>query len=234
MSSTTFTKEYYKAFVADPVFFERLNKLLSGNGIHATISAKMSDSSQIDGLSIDEFTQLPNSKNRRILSAEIGSDYKDDLRLNLILNREYGAPITFRIVGDDKNASYVTSELEKLLKERFQAHSYFSAMPPKHRGFWWAALQILGIGLIGLPFVLPQFKWAGMIGATVIWIPNLYWPVMRRIVPSAVFEIGDGAERHSALKTRRRKILSLIFVLVALSIVTNVTSNILYDMFWKK
>jgi hypothetical protein len=234
VSSTTYTKEYYKAFVAGPAFFERLEKLLSANGIHAAVTAKMSDSSQIDGLSIDEFTQLANSKNRRIMSVEISSGYKDELRLNLVLNREYGAPITFRVVGDDKNASYLASELEKLLRERFQKHSYFSAMPPVHRGFWWAALQILGVGLVATSFLVPRFAWVGLVGAFVVWIPQLYWPIVRRIIPSAIFEIGDGAERHAAVEARRRRALSLIFVLIGLAIATNIASNILYDTFWKK
>lgn len=234
MGKTTFDKEFRKAFVVNNHFFERLSGIITSHGGACEAKIYLSNSSVIDNLTLDEVCAFPNMRHRCIMRIDVSSSYSDPLRIGLKLRNDRSIdPIEYQVIGNDKDATYVSAEIEKLLRTTFRWYSYIAAMPPTHQGFLYLILMTLISAFAFLAGSTSNFLWfiPAIVCAALAW--GGYGFVATRLFPVGIFFIGDGIQRASKLEKTRAAVFYFLAVTVTLTLVLGVSVNILYDKYWK-
>jgi hypothetical protein len=235
MAKTTYEKDYQRAFSATATFFRRLCELIVAHKEQPKFKIWLSDSSTVENLVLDELLAFPNSSNRQIKRIELETGYASSLRVSVDLRtQDHFAPISYRVVGNDKDSTYVSSEIDKLLTTiiRSQAYSYFAAMPTQHRALWWSVLQIVGGMGLGVGFAQGSLPLM-LLGVFFTLISLVYGRLARALMPQGHFEIGDGIERAGQIAARRVKFLSFILSGIVIALAVNIGSSYLYDRYLK-
>jgi hypothetical protein len=235
MSTTTFQKKYYKAFSVNQPFLERLRNFACAQNVNIRARIWLSDASTIADISVDDVIAFDNMDHRRILRIDIDSVLGAALAIHISLNSQAALePVEYRVSGNDKDATYVASEIEKLLGNQFQLHSYFSAMPPFHQGAWWMVLQGLWLFTLVEAEATSQPFWL-LPGVVALGLATGgYGFLTRRIFPKGEFLIGEGIGRAEKLRSWRRRAIGFLFVVVVAGVLVNLAASILYDHYWKK
>jgi hypothetical protein len=228
MSTTTYDKEFEKAFVIEEKGLRRIGDLITQHKGHIECTAWFSDASQMTGLTLNELLALPNPSTRQIVRIDVDTLYSDPLRVRVSLKNEfYLAPVSYRVLGDNKDAIYVAGQLDKLLEQAFQPYSPFAVILGYHF-FIGGILQTAGVVLLGVAVQSHKLAY-GMLGAFLVVGTWLYIPVVRRIMPKGVFAIGDGVERTASLKSRRMQAFSVLFVALILGFIVSLASNWFFE-----
>ena len=239
MTATTFDREYNKASCVDENFFKRVEKLASDPAGPLEVTLWLSDSSRINELTVDDLIVFPNVRSRQIVRVDIETPYRAETKVRLtIRSDDFIAPISYQIVGDDKEAMYLSAELDKLLRDSFVWHSYLSVL---NVGLILAAFFVIFLGLMA--------QLLGFVGMTssatgeVIVAPNLYlkiiplffiiptilfWVVRKRVFPAITFCMGDGVVRANKAASARQVIASTIFGGVVVGLLVHVFGSQLY------
>ena len=228
MPKTTYEDKIWKAVRINERALIALYSLFNDESKEnkSSFTVKLSDSSRIEGLTIEELFSLPNSSTRafeelRLWNSVIGAEPK----LNILISQA-GPSITYSISGQDKQASYINGELLKLLKGCYQPFGYLFCMPPIHVLVWiilFAFTAVLGanftdsasIRAISVSFFFVPLVWGFLL------VPLL--------MPSAVFEVGDGVGRSEELRTRRSQVFWLIIGAVVVAVPIGLFVNYVYD-----
>jgi hypothetical protein len=129
MAVTTVAREYDKAFCVDDKFFTRVEKLATDPAGALRVEIWLSDSSSIENLTITDLIAFPNLSSRRIVRVELETHHAAVTSFHLTMRNEgFIAPASYRIVGKDKDATYLSAELDKLLRDAFTWYSHFSIL----------------------------------------------------------------------------------------------------------
>ena len=233
MTKTTYAKEFERAILVDDKFLRRVGDLIVNHEGHVTCKVWLSDAATISGLSLDELIAFPNTNSRRIVRIDVATDYADPLRTDLSLRGDsvYADPVRYEVVGSDKDATYVSSELDKLLGGVFQWYSPLAVV----QGFHFAlggALFTLGVGALGAAVSMHSALWS-VVGFLICGVVFGYSGMVRWLMLRAIFAIGDGVERAARVKARRWQIASIVLIVLALGIIVNLVSNVVFDKFFK-
>ncbi len=233
MATTTYEKEFEKAFLIDEKIFRRICELIEKHEGQIVCTAWFSDDAKIEALTMDEVLALPNSKGRQIVHLEIETSYRCPLRVDLNLrNDTHLAPVSYRVVGDDKDATYVSGELEKLLKETFQSYSILTVIRPPHFVLG-GAIQMVGFGLLGYAIDRRNIG-LGVVAIFIVVGIYLYSRTVHWLMPPGIFALGDGAERAAQLKGRRLQAVSILLVALGLGFFVNFASAWIFDKIFRK
>jgi len=134
MSVTTYEKSFCASFSVDDKFFKRLEGL-APNPLKATV--ELSDGATIDQLSISDLLDLPNPRSRQILRVNVTtSNYLARPKLEVSLGRVF-APISYSITGDDKTASYLSTQLDRLLRDHVNWYSWINHIGTSNNSWFW-------------------------------------------------------------------------------------------------
>lgn len=234
MATTTVDKRFRKAFIVERRFFERFAEVVASHGANLHADITLSDSSKIEKLTVPELLDFANMPHRAIIKIELAGEYRDPLRVSLtLINDREDTPISYRVVGNDKDATYVSGEIEKLLANTFTWYSYFAAMPFTHQGVWFGVLQ--AIWLLGINAAVFLKNQIPAVPAAIALILSWggYGTIVRRLFPVGIFMIGDGIGRAQALQRRRAKFFGFLFVTLILGIVVNISASAIYEKYWK-
>jgi len=170
MSVTTYERTIFKAISIDDQFIRRLFELIEKHGGKPTAKVWLSNDSTINELSVDELVALPNSKHRYIKDLKISTSYRDPLKVNIIFKGKFGEDtISYDVSGDEKDATYVSVELDRMIRDATRSISYFSSMPMVHRIVWWfllgtiiplapSALLVLNVHIGAWVFFLRSYR----------------------------------------------------------------------------
>jgi hypothetical protein len=146
MAVTTVDREYNKAFCVDEKFFTRIEKLAIDPAGALQVEIWLSDSSSIDKLTIADLITFPNLSSRQIIRVDLETPHAAVTRLHLTMRSEdYIAPASYQIVGKDKDATYLSAELDKLLRDAFVWYSYISLLSG---GLIVISISVIFLGLI--------------------------------------------------------------------------------------
>jgi hypothetical protein len=237
MPTTTFDKEYYKAFSVDENFFKRLTKL-SDSELKAKVW--LSDGSNIEDLSLDEVIQIPNLRSRQFTKMTIENPYKSSPRVKLTLTTEwFRPPVSYTITGDDRAAQAISVELDKLLDQSFQWHSPLSAPGPKLGPIYYGISGGLFVALVMIAVVTlaEGTIWSRYILGTDLFVLFLLLNagrIRKSFFERGTFKLGEGIGRAEATVGRTRKIAEVVFVVLILGIVVHLFGTRLYDEFLQK
>jgi hypothetical protein len=221
MSAFRIDRKFDRSFSVDDKFFNRLAQLVDDP---LRVSVKLSNDIGIDNLSIPQLLELPNSKSRRIQEVEVATSYDAGTRLSLSLSGD-SMPISYTVVGDAKNAQYLSSELTRLLHDHFQSYSWFSNMSLGWKAFltsicWVGGMAATFVGSQGIDQVLAPSKVIEWLGVILV-VSLIAYSDRHRIFPIATFSIGDGVARSHKLENIRLGVLSVIFGGVVLALVVH-------------
>jgi hypothetical protein len=134
---TTCSKQIYKALVVDEKFFRRLADLVQSHQANPVFAVTLSDDSSIDGLTVDELVELHNTRFRAIVDADLVPDHTSNLKVRVRLRGKFAeTTCSYEVVGNEKDATYIALEIDRLIKDAVRPLSYPSSIPPVHAGAW--------------------------------------------------------------------------------------------------
>jgi hypothetical protein len=237
---TTYSKETYTALAIDERFLRQLTELLLKHDITPKFTVKLSNDSSIDEMTLAELLDLPNTKHRAIQRLELRSPYNSKIKVRLQLKGEFSEQTcSYEVVGDDKDATYIASGIDRLIKDAKRSLSYFSSMPPTHAGAWWMGLSSVPILLLVIyySFGVPKIVSFGILYLFVcivtVALSLAYGRIAGWFAPPIFFMIGDGIDRAGAIRRRAASIVSILFIVVVLGVIVSVSSNWLFEKYFK-
>jgi hypothetical protein len=238
---TTYSKETYVALAIDERFLRQLTELLLKHDITPKFTVKLSNDSSIDEMTLAELLDLPNTKHRAIRSLEVRSPYNSKIKVRLQLKGEFSEQTcSYEVIGDDRDATYLASEIDRLIKDAKRSLSYFSSMPPTHAGAWWLSLSIFPLLLLVAyyAFGAPKIAALGVVYLFICIVTGTlsiaYGRIAGWFAPPIFFMIGDGVDRAVAVRKRTGSILSILFIVVTLGVIVSVFANWLFEHYLKE
>jgi hypothetical protein len=240
MAVTTVAREYDKAFCVDDKFFTRVEKLATDPAGALRVEIWLSDSSSIENLTITDLIAFPNLSARRIVRVDLETHHAAMASFHLTMRSEdFIAPASYRIVGKDKDATYLSAELDKLLRDAFTWYSHFSILSGWLIAICFSviALGLMAelIGLVGMKtnageILVRSNTYVAIIAAVIVIITALYLFVRKRLFPVSTFRIGDGVIRANKSESVRHAIASIVFGGVILGLLVHVFGSRIYDV----
>jgi hypothetical protein len=174
------------------------------------------------------------------LQVHVSTRYDAATKLTLRLTGDsFPSPILYTIVGDDKDAQYLSSELDRLLRDHFQWYSGLNTIPVELKLI--VALILLTGGAFCIVFgsvsikvgdrVLPPHEFLRWIGILMVLIPPLYYSIRKTSFPTATFSIGDGIARAHKVENFRRGVISIVFVAIGVGLIVQLFGTALARYF---
>lgn len=195
-----------------------------------SFKVKLSDGATIDELNLKELLELPNSITRAFKQVQLSNRFDSEPRIRIWIGPDLGSStITYSVTGQDKEASYIHGEIEKILRDCYEPYSYFFSMPQNHSTMWLVFSQ--GVGVF-LSFAASPIKSSVLaILGPILVISPLVWGFILSpyLMPPVVFDIGDGISRAEQLKARRSQLLWVVIIGTIIAIVTGLIVAFLYD-----
>jgi hypothetical protein len=192
MPKTTYDKDVWRAVSINERFLRAVYAFVDAEEKPPKkpplFSVYLSDGARIENLTIDELVALPNSATRAFTRIDFETDFIAQPRLRLRIDNSSSSTVTYSVSGNDKDASYISGEIDKLLKDCYQPFSYFFKMPPYHQGVW---SGVLGAGVVGLPFVglVKDLPLASLAGFLIFLAASFFGRIAPWMMPPVTFEV---------------------------------------------
>ncbi|MGD0639957.1 MAG: hypothetical protein ABR878_00770 [Roseiarcus sp.] len=246
-ATTTKRHECYQAFDLDVAAIDTIWKIIQDYGHSPKVVFSCSDNSTIESLNLDTLTKFTNTDDRQICSVTFRcTGYAPpQIELSFTRYKDYGACIKYSISGDDKDVLHVSRSLNDVIRNCGVWYSTLTAMSPYEYGARSASLTALGLALLLIVvvsfyfiYISPEIMKSDSVrNATIIigGISNILLffisivrfsnPIIQKLFPPAVFEIGVGMKRSESSKYWR----NFIGGGVILAILTGLAAIGLYE-----
>ena len=243
MTGTTVDREYHKAFCVDEKFFTRIEKLATDPAGVLQVRIWLSDSSRIDSITIAELIAFPNLSSRQVIRVDLETPHATATRLQLTLRSEdFIAPASYQIMGKDKDATYLSGELDKLLRDAFVWYSHFSVLTGRlvvtYVSVVVLALIAQLVGLVGMKtaageVIVSSNTYVAIVAAVITLTASLFFFMRKPLFPIGTFRIGDGVIRANKSASVRYAIASILFSGVILGLLVHVFGSRIYEAFFR-